>query len=502
HVNRKRLQRLMRLLGLAAIYQRPNTSKPAAAHKIYPYLLRGLAIDRVNQVWCSDITYIPMAKGFLYLVVIMDWVSRAVLAWRLSNTLDADFCVEALEEALSRYRQPEIFNTDQGSQFTSDDFTATLKRHGVTISMARGWNFTTRSASTRAWVIARRGKFTSKTCGYVDDRRCRPAALPPLPEQARNAGKCSPSPTSPQAPRPTIALILMKWTVDSANQSHQSQRSEPISKPAGLHLRNRLRLSHVRGPPQPSVAVLPFINMSGDPDQEFFADGIAEDIITALSRYPSLFVIARNSCFIYKGRAADVKQIGRELGVRYVIEGSLRKSGNRIRVTAQLVEAEAGKHVWAERYDRDVADIFALQDEITEAVTIAVAPAVAEAELQRAMRKPPGSLDAWAAYQRGLWHLSKFTAEDNAAAQKFFQKAIDLDPTFAGGFAGLARRNSTQPLDFRHIASPLCRVRPSHWRGAPSGSMAAMRRRVHASLPYCCGAAIMKAHWRKPSGHS
>jgi putative transposase len=135
HINRKRVQRLMRLLGLAAIYQRPNTSKPAAAHKIYPYRLRGLAIDRVNQVWCSDITYIPMAKGFLYLVVIMDWVSRAVLAWRLSNTLDADFCVEALEEALSHYGRPEIFNTDQGSQFTSDDFTGTLKRHGVTISM-------------------------------------------------------------------------------------------------------------------------------------------------------------------------------------------------------------------------------------------------------------------------------------------------------------------------------------------------------------------------------
>jgi putative transposase len=125
----------MRLLGLAAIYQRPNTSKPAAAHKIYPYLLRGLTIEQVNQVWCSDITYIPMAKGFLYLVVIMDWVSRAVLAWRLSNTLDADFCVEALEEALSRYGRPEIFNTDQGSQFTSDDFTGTLKQHGVMISM-------------------------------------------------------------------------------------------------------------------------------------------------------------------------------------------------------------------------------------------------------------------------------------------------------------------------------------------------------------------------------
>ena len=134
-VNRKRAQRLMRRLGLAAIYQRPNTSKPAAAHKIYPYLLRGLAIERVNQVWCSDVTYIPMAKGFLYLVVIMDWVSRAVLAWRLSNTLSADFCIEALEEALSRYGRPEIFNTDQGSQFTSADFTGTLERHGVMISM-------------------------------------------------------------------------------------------------------------------------------------------------------------------------------------------------------------------------------------------------------------------------------------------------------------------------------------------------------------------------------
>jgi putative transposase len=134
-VNRKRVRRLMRLAGLVAIYQRPNTSKPAVAHKIYPYLLGGISIERVNQVWCSDVTYIPMAKGFLYLVVIMDWVSRAVLAWRLSNTLGAEFCVEALEEALSLHGQPEIFNTDQGSQFTSDDFTGTLQRHGVTISM-------------------------------------------------------------------------------------------------------------------------------------------------------------------------------------------------------------------------------------------------------------------------------------------------------------------------------------------------------------------------------
>ena len=191
-------------------------------------------------------------------------------------------------------------------------------------------------------------------------------------------------------------------------------------------------------PDKPSIAVLSFANMSNDPEQEFFADGIAEDVITALSRYPSLFVIARNSCFTYKGRAVDVKQVGRELGVRYVLEGSLRKSGNRIRVTAQLVEAETGNHVWAERYDRDLANIFAVQDEITEAVTIAIAPAIAEAERQRAMRRPPESLDAWAAYQRGLWHLSKVTVEDFTIALKLFETGTHLDPGFAGCYSGIA----------------------------------------------------------------
>jgi adenylate cyclase len=184
--------------------------------------------------------------------------------------------------------------------------------------------------------------------------------------------------------------------------------------------------------------VLSFTNKSADPEQEFFAAGIAEDVITALSRYPSLFVIARNSSFTYKGRAVDVKQVGRELGVRYVLEGSLRKSGNRIRVSAQLVEAETGNHVWAERYDRDLTDIFAVQDEITDAVTIAITPAIAAAEQKRVMRKPPGSLDAWGAYQRGLWHFSKGTPDDNALAEQFFQRAIDLDPGFAGGYTGLS----------------------------------------------------------------
>ena len=191
-------------------------------------------------------------------------------------------------------------------------------------------------------------------------------------------------------------------------------------------------------PDKPSIAVLPFINMSGDPDQEFFADGIAEDIITALSRYSSLFVIARNSCLTYKERAIDVKQVGRELGVRYVLEGSLRKAGNRVRVTGQLVETETGKHFWAERYDRDLTDIFALQDEITGAVTIAIAPAIADAERKRAMRTAPGSFDAWTAYQRGLWHVFKISREDDALAQKYFQQAIDIDPAFAGGYKGLA----------------------------------------------------------------
>ena len=191
-------------------------------------------------------------------------------------------------------------------------------------------------------------------------------------------------------------------------------------------------------PDKPSIAVLPFHNLSGDPEQEYFADGIVEEIITALSHYPSLFVIARNSSFTYKGRTIDVKQVGRELGVRYVLEGSVRKAGNRVRVAAQLVEADTGIHDWAEHYDGDPTDIFAVQDEITQAVTIAVAPAVADAEQRRAIRRPPESLDAWAAYQRGLWHFSKGTANDNALAQKFFQQAIDLDPGFAGGYTGLA----------------------------------------------------------------
>jgi putative transposase len=149
-VNRKRVKRLMQLMGLAAIYQRPRTSRPAPEHRIYPYLLRGLVIERINQVWAADICYIPMARGFLYLVAVMDWVSRYVLAWRLSNLLDTSFCIAALEEALSKGR-PEIFNTDQGSQFTGEDFTSVLRAHEVAISMDGRGRFSDNIFVERLW---------------------------------------------------------------------------------------------------------------------------------------------------------------------------------------------------------------------------------------------------------------------------------------------------------------------------------------------------------------
>ncbi|HME27461.1 MAG TPA: adenylate/guanylate cyclase domain-containing protein [Acetobacteraceae bacterium] len=191
-------------------------------------------------------------------------------------------------------------------------------------------------------------------------------------------------------------------------------------------------------PDKPSIAVLPFQNMSGDAEQEYFADGMVEDIITALSRIRWLFVIARNSSFTYKGQAVDVKRVGRELGVRYLLEGSVRKAGQRVRVTAQLIDATSAAHVWAERYDRDLSDIFAVQDEITASVAGVIEPALAAAEQQRVLRKLPERLDAWEAYQRGLWHFYKYAPEENKTALTFFRQAIALDPNFAPGHYGYA----------------------------------------------------------------
>jgi TolB-like protein len=189
---------------------------------------------------------------------------------------------------------------------------------------------------------------------------------------------------------------------------------------------------------KPSIAVLPFDNMSGEPSQDYFADGVVEDIITALTRVPSLQVVARNSSFAYRGRAIDIRQIGRELSVRYVLEGSVRKAGQRVRITGQLLQAETGVHLWAEQFDRNLADIFALQDEITARVVGALVPNLQGAEIARAHRKPPESLDAYDLYLRALACRSALTAEATDKALRLLERALALDPTFvsAAAFAG------------------------------------------------------------------
>ncbi len=197
-------------------------------------------------------------------------------------------------------------------------------------------------------------------------------------------------------------------------------------------------------PDKPSIAVLPFENMSGDPEQEYFADGIAEDIITALSRFRWFFVIARNSSFTYKGGAVDVKQVARELGVRYVLEGSVRKAANRVRITAQLIDATSGRHLWAERYDRDLQDIFAVQDEITSAITAAVGPEFVSAEAERAERKAPENFDSWDYAMRGNFHLWRISKDDIEQAKELFQAAIDLDPKSTLALIGLALAHTWQ----------------------------------------------------------
>ncbi|WP_247355932.1 adenylate/guanylate cyclase domain-containing protein [Bradyrhizobium sp. 160] len=189
-------------------------------------------------------------------------------------------------------------------------------------------------------------------------------------------------------------------------------------------------------PNKPSIAVLPFTNLSSDPEQDYFADGMAEDIITALSHFKALFVIARNSSFTYKGRLVDVKQVGRELGVRYVLEGSVRKAANRVR---QLVDTSTGAHLWADRFDGGIGDIFDLQDQVTESVVGAIAPAVEKAEIERAKRKPTESLDAYALYLRGLDRLYQFASpQANDEALRLFNSAIELDSDFASAYGRAA----------------------------------------------------------------
>ncbi len=208
----------------------------------------------------------------------------------------------------------------------------------------------------------------------------------------------------------------------ASNASTATISSLEISKPLPL-------------PDKPSIAVLPFQNMSGDPEQEYFADGMVEDLTTALSRSKSLFVIARNSSFTYKGKAVDIKQVGRELGVRYVLEGSVRKSGNRVRITGQLIDAATGNHLWADRFDSQLEEIFDLQDRVTASVVGAISPKLEQAEIERSRRKPTGSLQAYDYYLRALACNYQYTRESNIEALKFTQIANEFDPEFAASYA-------------------------------------------------------------------
>jgi TolB-like protein/class 3 adenylate cyclase len=228
-----------------------------------------------------------------------------------------------------------------------------------------------------------------------------------------------------------IAEPMRAWRVRLTGQTPSAAKAGSAVSQRALPL-----------PDKPSVAVLPFQNMSGDPEQDYFADGMVEDIITALSRFQALFVIARNSSFTYKGRAVDVKVVGRELGVRYVLEGSVRKALNRVRITGQLVDTATGAHIWADRFDGGLDDIFNLQDEVTESVVGAIAPAVEKAEIERAKRKPTESLDAYALYLRGLARLYQsyqfVNRTANNEALQLFYSAIELDRDFASAYGRAA----------------------------------------------------------------
>ena len=188
-------------------------------------------------------------------------------------------------------------------------------------------------------------------------------------------------------------------------------------------------------PDRPAIAVLPFDNMSGDREQEYFSDGISEDIITALSKLRWFFVIARNSSFTYKGKPVHMRQVAAELGVRYVLEGSVRRSGDRVRITAQLNDTATGSHIWAEHYDRELIDVFAVQDEITDAIVAAIEPQIYAAENFRSRRKPPNSVDAWDLVMRALSHHWRVTRPDSLAAQALLERAIAIDPNYGQALA-------------------------------------------------------------------
>ena len=234
----------------------------------------------------------------------------------------------------------------------------------------------------------------------------------------------------------TIARKGLRFVGEVRTQSNVNEPAHaPGPPPDEIHEQSRLALPL---PDRPAMAVLPFINMTADPEQEYFSDGISEDIITALSKLRWFFVIARNSSFVYKGKAVHMKQVAEELGVGYVVEGSVRKSGDRVRITVQLNDVATGSHIWAERYDRDLADVFAVQDEITEAIVAAIEPQIYAAENFRAKRKPPDSIDAWDLVMRALSYYWRVTRQDNVVAQALLEKATSIDPNYGQALGVLA----------------------------------------------------------------
>jgi TolB-like protein len=234
----------------------------------------------------------------------------------------------------------------------------------------------------------------------------------------------------------TIARKGLRFVGDVRTQSNGASAEHATASPPD-ESRDAAR-SPLQLPDRPAIAVLPFTNMSGDPEQEYFSDGISEDIITALSKLRWFFVIARNSSFTYKGKAVHMKQVAEELGVGYVVEGSVRKGGDRVRITAQLNDVSTGSHIWAERYDRDFADVFAVQDEITEAIVAAIEPQLYAAENFHAKRKAPDSMDAWDLVMRALSHHWRVTRQDSLVAQALLEKATALDPNYGQALGVLA----------------------------------------------------------------
>ncbi|HEY4162283.1 MAG TPA: winged helix-turn-helix domain-containing protein, partial [Dongiaceae bacterium] len=215
------------------------------------------------------------------------------------------------------------------------------------------------------------------------------------------------------------------------------EESDPPSEPVVEAVLETVK-PRMADPEGPSIAVLPFTNMSGDPEQDYFADGIAEDITTALSRCSGLFVIARNSSFTYKGKAVDIRLVGRELGVGYVLEGSVRRGGNRLRISGQLIDATSGAHLWADRYDGDLGDVFDLQDRITESVVAAIEPTLQLAEIERSKHNRPNTLDAYDLLLRAYGLEYEFTAESMAAALDCLDQALTIDPNYAPAMAAAA----------------------------------------------------------------